>query len=437
MPAASKILRVLQPLILTLALALPAGCAAGDSAGATAHGDPSGVRAHRAQDFVLSTGINTHTYYTNTAYHRRFPTIKHRLVELGVPHVRENLVPGRPDQYRMLNQLAGVGIDAQLIVGDPSNGLRGMRRLVAILATRVSGAASAIEGPNEYDLSGDPRWRPRLDRYQRALFRTVRGTPALAKLPIVGPSVGQLRDGLVVTDLSRWLDYGNVHSYPDAEPPELILPTWLEAAARTSGEKPVMATETGYHNALGARWGQRPTSEAAAAAYIPRTYLDYYGRGVARTFPYELIDEFPDRGKDEPEWNFGLLRDDLSPKPAFVAVRNLIDLVEDPGPKFTTGRLDFTLGGDLGRLRTLLLQKRDGRFYLSLWRETSVWDANRRAPLDPGTAPVRITFAYPPDSVRLARPNRSTRAEPLKLTAGATSVEVGPRVAMLEIDPAG
>ncbi|HWC07412.1 MAG TPA: hypothetical protein VG458_00025, partial [Solirubrobacterales bacterium] len=339
--------------------------------------------------------------------------------------------------YRMLNQLAAVGIDAQLIVGDPRNGLSGMRDLVRILATRLGGTVSAVEGPNEYDLSGDPSWRQRLDRYQRAFYGTVRGTPGTAELPVVGPSVGQLKDGLEVTDLSPWLDYGNVHSYPDAEPPERILSTWLAAAARTSGSKPVMATESGYHNALAARWGQRPTSEAASATYVPRIYLDYYARGIVRTFPYELIDEFPDRGNDEPEWNFGLLRYDLSPKPAFIAVRNLIDLLEDPGPGFTPGRLDFSFGGDTDNIRSLLLQKRDGRFYLALWRETSVWDANRRTPLPADVAPLQISFANAPDRVSVLRPNRSTGREGLPHSAGATTVEIGPRVALLEIDPAG
>jgi hypothetical protein len=425
--------------VLALALCLLAGCGAGDSSGRTTPaGDANGVRARAAQSFVESLGVNTHTYYTDTVYHRRFATVKRRLVELGVRHVRENLVPDRPDQYRMLNRLAAAGIDAQLIIGDPRNGLAGMRRLVRILATRLAGAVSAAEGPNEYDLSGDRRWRARLDRYQPALYRTVRSTPGLRNLPVVGPSVGQLEDGLVVTDLSRWLDYGNIHSYPDAEPPELILDTWLEAAARTSGSKPVMATETGYHTALRASEGQRPTSEAAMATYVPRIYLDYFARGVVRTFPYELLDEFPNPRRDEPEWNFGLLRNDLSPKPAFVAVRNLVDTVEDSGASFTPGRLDYELGGDTAKLESVLLQKRDGRFYLALWRATSVWDANARAPLNPGADPVQISFANPPERVSLYLPNRAREAqEELPLRADTTSLEVGPRVAVLEIDPAG
>jgi hypothetical protein len=426
-------------LLLAVALALLGGCAAGDSEGRTTPaGDPGGVQARQAQSFVSSLGVNTHTYYTDTVYHRRFGTIERRLVELGIRHVRENLELHRPDQYRMLRRLAAAGIKVQPIIGDPRNGLAGMRRLLGALATRLDGAADAIEGPNEYDLSGDRRWRARLDRYQRALYDAVRDTPALAKLPVVAPSVGQLKDERLVTDLSRYLDYGNVHSYPDAEPPESNLGEWLLAAARTSGGKPVMATETGYHTAVHASEGQRPVSEGAMATYVPRLYLDYFSSGVVRTFPYELVDEFPDPGRGEPEWNFGLLRNNLSPKPAFTAVRNLVATVADPGPSFAPGRLDYTLSGDTGGLRSLLLQKRDGRFYLALWRTSSVWNANARTALHPGAAPVQVAFASPPSRVSLYLPNRARRSqERLRLSAGTTSVEVGPRVALLEIDPAG
>lgn len=436
---ASSLASLRAAAIVALALALLGGCGAGDSAGnATVAGDPSGVQARQAQTFVRSLGINTHTYYSDTVYHQRFVTIERRLRELGVGTIRENLVPHRPDQYRMLNRLAAAGIDAQLILGDPTYGRAGLRRLLAILDDRLSGAVKAVEGPNEYDLSGDPRWRQRLDRYQRYLYRQVRADPALKRLPIVGPSVGQLADELLVTDLSRYLDYGNIHSYPDGDPPEWNLGEWLRAAARTSGGKPVMATETGYHTALEANEGQRPVSEAAMAAYVPRTYLDYFSRGVVKTFPYELVDEFPDPGNDEPESSFGLLRNDLSPKPAFRAMRNLVDLIADPGPGFAPGRLDFTLSGDTRDLGTLLLQKRDGRFYLALWRDTSVWDANQRQPRKPGSAPVALSFANPPKRISLHLPNRAPGAtEPLTLSAGTTSVEIGPRVTILEIDPAG
>jgi hypothetical protein len=398
--------------------------------------DATAVSVRTANAFVQSIGVNTHTYYTDTVYYRRFRAIERRLRELGVHHIRENLMPDRRDQYRRLNQLAAIGIHSTLIVGDPRNGLAGMRSLVKILATRLAGGADAAEGPNEFDLSGEPSWGPRLARYQAALYRAVKSTRRLAAVPVVGPSLGNPNNVANLRDLSRYLDYGNIHSYPDGEPPEANLADALQGARRTSGSKPVLATETGYHDALRADSGQQPVSETAAAIYLPRLYLDYFAQGVARTFPYELVDEHPDPAADEPESSFGLLRNDLSPKPAFTAIRNLIAILEDPGTAFAPGSLDYALSGDTTDLSQVLLEKRDGRFYLALWRTDSVWDPEARSALRPISTPLTLSFGSQPLSLHEYLPNASsepTRA--LTTSAGATSVEVGPRVVIVEIQP--
>ena len=80
-------------------------------------------------------------------------------------------------------------------------------------------------------------------------------------------------------------------------------------------------TEAGYHNALSSTTGQPPASEEAAAVYMPRLLATAFGAGVERTFIYELVDEKPDPGLIDAEQHFGLLRNDLSPKPAFTASR--------------------------------------------------------------------------------------------------------------------
>ena len=46
--------------------------------------------ASAADGFVDSIGVNTHTFYTDTAY-GDFEAIKAKLAELGVRHIRENL----------------------------------------------------------------------------------------------------------------------------------------------------------------------------------------------------------------------------------------------------------------------------------------------------------------------------------------------------------
>ncbi len=52
--------------------------------------------------------------------------------------------------------------------------------------------------------------------------------------------------------------------------------------------------------------------------------------GVKRTYLYELLDEVSSPG-------YGLIDENMNPKPAFLAVQNLIANLWDKGPSFTPG----------------------------------------------------------------------------------------------------
>ena len=231
----------------------------------------------------------------------------------------------------------------------------------------------AIEGPNEYSTSGDPNWKPNLVAYQQALYAQVKADPELAALPVIGPSIVH-NDQAALGDISAYLDCGNIHSYPQGNPPDK-LGSFIAKAELNSGAKPIVATETGYHTALNWSGENPPVSEAAMATYMPRLFLEYFRWGIARTFSYELLDEFDDPGWTRQEANFGLLRHDLSPKPAFDALRNTIGSSKTPArpsarrPSTTRSAKPASLPrpGKRG-LHKVLLQKRDGSFYLALWR---------------------------------------------------------------------
>lgn len=415
--------RLLLVLVAALTLALPA------SASATP------TTARTAESFVDSIGVNTHTYYTNTKYYQDFATITQRLKELGVRHIRENLVPNRSDQYRMLNALAAQGIKSTLILGDPREGSAGLGKLVSI-AAGMPGAIDALEGPNEWDLTAwGTNWMSALAPYQAELWQKVKATPSLNGIPVIGPSLGNTDS--VASDLSGYLDYGNLHSYPNAEPPEWNLSNHLKWANRMSASKPVMATETGYHTATAYTGGHRPASEAAEAVYLPRLFLEYYRRGIVRTFSYELLDEFSDPAKREAESNFGLLRNDLSPKPAYTALKNLIAICSDKSSSFTPGKLDYTVAGDQSELRQLLLQKSDGSFYIALWRATSVWNNKSLQAINAPAGTVELTFPAGISGAEEFAPTSSP--EPVrKLGGGETlKVNVGAEVVILRLGGTG
>jgi hypothetical protein len=418
----ARLRRLLTAGVAIAALAIVPSAAASDS-----H-QPS-----EADAFVESIGVNTHTYYSDTVYGERFDQVKQRLAELGIRHIRENLVTERPDQYQGLRELAGMGIKSTLILGDPAEGVPKLEELVSTVKTELGGAVDAVEGPNEFDQRGGSDWLPRLRDYQQRLYSAIKGDSALASLPVVGPSIVLRSHEEELGDISGSLDYGNMHSYPNGEMPESNLTSQLAGAAHNSGTKPVMATETGYHTALGWTGEHQPASEAAMATYMPRLFLEYFRRGVARTFSYELLDEAAN--SNDREDNFGLLHNDLTPKPAFDALRNTISLLEDPGPAFAPEALEYTLGGDSGNLRQLLLQKRDGSYYLVLWRAASVWDAASRTPVTAPEGTVDVELQRSVDSAVEYLPNVST--DPVATLPGGTNqleVKVGAQAVVVKIE---
>jgi hypothetical protein len=393
------------------------------------------VAAKSADSFVGSIGVNTHTYYTNTVYYSRFPEVKAKLAELGVRNIRENLRPSRSDQYQRLNELAAMGIKSTLIMGDPREGTSGLNTLLSIAKTNLKGSIAALEGPNEYDNQGIANWLAPLASYQEYLYKTVKADPALSSLPVIGPSLVHQESQEAIGDISGQLDYGNIHSYPDGYEPESNLSTHLSHAALNSGSKPVMATESGYETALAWTGGNKPVSEQAMATYMPRLFLEYFRRGVVKTFSYELLDEAAN--SSDREDNFGLLHNDLTPKPAFDALRNTISILADPGSSFSPASLDYSLSGNQENLRQVLLQKRDGSYDLVLWRASRVWDPVNKVTLNPPSAQVTLTVNRSLAGAERFEPN--TSATPLETFANPNSplsVSVGPKVVIVKLTPA-
>ena len=413
------------PVALLLAIA---GCGGGKR----------GPEVVPAQRFVDSIGVNVHTSYADTAYGNR-AGVRAAVRELGVRHIRDGLVVRRPDQYAALRALARDRISADLILGDPRGrfGTGTLDQQVATLGRELPGVVETVEGPNEYDGSGDPAWPKSLAAYQRRLGDLVRGDPSAPKVPIVGPSLIDASDWSRLGDLRSALDVANVHWYPAGEPPTRdALDAQIRLVRRGTGRAPVYVTESGYHNAPRAPATAQPgVSERAAAAYLPRLLLSDFEAGATRTYVYELVDERADPGATDPEQHFGLVRHDFSRKPAFAALRNTIALLADPGPSFEPSPLDVSASGD-EPLGHLLLEKRDGTYYLALWRPgASLWSTSSRADLTPSPVTVRVRLGRRAQRVRAYDPVRSVRPLASWERTDAVSLELGGDAVLLEIRP--
>jgi hypothetical protein len=426
-------MRVVRPALLAAALCLL-------SLPSASYGD---TPTRSAAAFHDSVGVSTHIVYYSTAY-GSWEQLVARLRELGVRHLRDGTYANPVPQWRKWNEryyqaveyAADQGMRFNFGLGNPGYEAGTLDQLVAVVGGRLRRAAEAVEGPNEFDhFVGGRRWPKRLAAYSRALYRKVKAHPSLRTLPVVGPSLAQSDGPRRVGDLSPWLDVGNIHPYAGGAAPR---PSWVAADRRRvaplSGGKPVWATEAGFHNAVNAREGMPPVSERAGAIYTLRTLLEHFKAGINRTYLYEAVDFWPDARRRNPTWNFGLLRNDLTPKPAFAALKNLLSLTEDTARPRRLRPLRVNLTTRAPDVRQLVLQKADGSYLVTLWRLASVWDRDRRGAQAVRGRSVAVEI---PRAGRVSRANPvvSPRLKPVRRRGHEVRVRLGAEPLVLHVTP--
>jgi hypothetical protein len=375
-------------------------------ANAQAYPDKPVVPAQSARAFGDSVGVNVRLHLTNSAGYGNFETIKARLLELGIRHIGDGLCHNCPAHIQRLQALGALGIKATLGIGNQTtdDALRNQR--LQVIRDRLLGVTEAVVGPNEVDWGGDPNWVTNTRAYQAAFYSRVKSDPGLRHLQVIGPSLVNRSARAELGDLSAHLDRGNIHPYPAGIPPMSDLPLEYDLARHVSGSKPLIATETGYHDDTSFTGIHRGASERAVGYYTPRSVLEAFRGGIERTFLFQLADAWSPAQVQQ--WNlseqansFGLLRSDQSPKPGFTSLRNLMHAVDSgSGPVPSPGGMRFGLEGAGGDVRHLLLRSADGSFALVLWRQVSVWDRSALKDLFPGPDQLDVVLG---ERIALAR----------------------------------
>lgn len=378
-----------------------------------------------ADSFVQSVGVNIHVSYFKSPYDRDLAPL---LQQLGVRHVRDGAhvfanQGWMREVYGRMRALAARGFRFDLIMAPYDKGADFNRAdHVRTAADQIGvNAIDAFEGLNEPDHGNRPGWVEQTRSFQQALYAAVKGDPALKQIPVIAPSVTSANSAQALGDLSAVVDLGNMHSYPGGQSPVASLLLNLRMVRAISGDKRVAATETGYHDGIGARTTHPYVSDATAAKYVPRLVLEYFRAGVVRTYLYELMDMTPNPAVGP--LPFGLVRADGSPKPAFTSLSNLLAILADSGAAGApAGTLDYQLVGDTMDVHQLVLGKRDGRVYLVLWQERSSHDLASHRDL---TAPARrleLRLARQAARAQIYQPGQS-RA-PVRSAAGVTSLSL-------------
>ena len=434
--------------------------------------------ARSADAFVDSIGVCTHWSYPDTPYGFAYEGVRQKLVESGIRHIRDGFGP-------RLGELAKLGIHTA-IVADLDNNEDGNAASIARIIGRIKAlnvaetVIDAVEGPNEPDFfwasfkksylgqghaQGDKGILAGVIAYQKDLYRALKADPATKSLPVIGPALGKTygydtKSPFGKGTLTEAVDYGNFHPYCGGNPfsqrwsydtiawyygqgnfPSANIdefPFAFDVYALPFAPKPMMATETGYSTNVGG------VSESAHARYMPRLFCEYFRKGIARAYSYEFIDEFEDKAETNREAHFGLLRRDLTPKPAYTAVKNMIAILQEKGvaASFKPSSLDFSLQvtpvpnyDKIQYVHHLLLQKSDGDFYLALWHEVSAEDTKDtpHRQINPPALPVVINLPPTIRSTVAYVPNESAQGRMVGIAGNSVSLRVPDQLVILKI----
>ena len=351
------------------------------------------VTALQADQFVGTTGVATHWRLTASNY-GQFAQMSDKLADLGLRFTRDT--GSDPAFTAKLQKLGSAGVKTILIVNPPSGtkpnatywgnppnyAINDYVRLVGPNVIKF------VEMNNELDSTGQqalnywhslsepisnvptsPYYFPlylqaaTADAWTQLSFDS---DPAIAVMPLIGPSLIYDDSYDAVGNLGANIEFSNVHHYYVGWHPEVTNDKGIDDVIATQShvQSPVdgyIATEGGDSTAS----IQYAWPLTAHGRYIPRYYLSHFIKGFAVTCAYELADA----GLDplNKEQNFGLLKNDLSEKPGYAALKNVLSVLKDPGVAFTPGSLNYTLSGSTTNVWSVLFQKRNGDFYFCFW----------------------------------------------------------------------
>lgn len=395
-------------------------------------------RARQADEFIDSIGVNVHLHYNDTSYGEYERIIKPGLRELGIRHLRDGIVLGRPDKEAMMRELESFGFKFMMIA-DP----RAASARQALEFVKQFPSIIMVEGPNEPDLNLGPNWAAAARSYQQQLHSEVKNDPATKHLPVLAPSLALDTSFDQVGNIHPWIDYANLHNYYGGRNPGTAgwgdngygsIPWQLNQARKIAPESRAISSETGWHNSVNNPGGHRGTPKTVVGKYLPRLYLEQFNHGFVRSYPYEFIDQHND--PYDLENNFGMLHSDGSPKPAYTALKNLITLMRDDGAAFKTGSLSYSLNGYVDKLHHALFQKRDGTFYLALWVEAYNWEPDAKVEYNPPPQQVVLTVNSPVAAVAYCVPNDDTTWRNVKVSYNSINLSVSDKVMLVRLNVA-
>jgi hypothetical protein len=401
----------------------------------------SGEQAASADSFVDSIGVATHLSYDNTPYFTAWPQVLRALQTLGVRHIRDGYYdwPSSSPFVTEHQALAAVGIHCTYVIPlSPATDADSIEQFSPLVRDM-----EALESPNECDVPGNCNGNGPSGVANAVNFLpTIHAAATKLKIPILGPSFVEPYSYAAAGNISSEITDNNLHMYFGGRNPGSTgwggvdpegnsygsFAYWLDQAATDAPGLPVEITESGYI-AYPTTTTPYTLPESVEASYTPRTLLLAFQHGIKRTFLYELLDEVSSPG-------YGILRSDLTSKPAYSAVENLISSLSDKGSSFSPGKLSYSIEGGGASLNHLLLQKQDGSFWLVMWLEVSSFDPATLTP--EGVTPEQIMLTvegYHPSEVLRWDTLGKTTSEHTNTQASQLSLSITDQISIVKVDP--
>ena len=198
--------------------------------------------------------------------------------------------------------------------------LRAVHALSRALAKRFHGSVQAWEPWNEANCGSFGAWPPHLMcAWQKAAWLGFKQGDAkipVSWMPIAGINTPSLARSVVRNETWPYFDSYSIHSY-DWNTGYAGL--WQHARDAASG-RPIWVTESdrGIHTAKEAEGGElEPQPALLKAQFIAQSYADSLAAGAARHFHF-ILGQYM-----ETTVQFGLLRQDMTPRPGYVALAAL------------------------------------------------------------------------------------------------------------------
>ncbi len=348
----------------------------------------------QADSFVDTWGMNTKISYGGPSD----PAVRDRelqeLQQMGVRYIRDGGPSPHSDVLATLADLCAHGVRHTIGFGVKTTA----QQIITAVERYKPECIVAVEPQNEYDGSKDPDWTTTLRAEQSLLYSTVKAQPRFSNITVLGPALARLSSEPLLGNIDSMMDAQNLHfATCDGNPLTRrykTIDTVMQRYGYGASVKPTWTSETAYTDDPVSTCR---VSEEVAGKLVLRTQFELFNRNEPHIFWYE----FPDQPSDRMFGQQGFVEADGTPKPRYFAVKNIISLLADRGPSFSTKALHYELAGDTGDIHHTLLQKRDGRYFLALWREVESWDHSSHVRLDVPTTSVTVKLPRGTQSAKI------------------------------------